>query len=153
MIEMTLILILLQTMVFSKGDHFKIVTPTVDVYITRYAATILMHMELIQDVKQGLSMIRYINTNPEEFKKQKPLLPFTFAFLQCIGGFIAELMNLFMSATRTRVDLIITFFVAFHVLAAIDSIYLESICDMELIELVEHNNMLHFKRKPKISNI
>ena len=29
---------------------------------------ILLHMELIEDVKQGLNMIKYLNTHPEEFE-------------------------------------------------------------------------------------
>ncbi len=48
------------------------------------------------------------------------------------GGFFAELTNLFMLATRTSVEYCITFFVAFHVLTAIDNIYAEGICDFEL---------------------
>lgn len=65
-IEMTLIVIITQSVVFN-DPNFKIVTPNVDIYITRFLATLLMHMELIEDVKQGLSMIRYLNTHPEEF--------------------------------------------------------------------------------------
>lgn len=48
--EMTLIVIILQSVVFSK-PHFAIVTPNVDVYVTRFLANLLMHMELIGDVK------------------------------------------------------------------------------------------------------
>jgi hypothetical protein len=61
------------------------------------------------------------------------------------GGLLAELMNLFMSAARADVDMIITFFVAFHVLAVLDKIYLESMCEIDLIEVVEEP--LEFKRK------
>lgn len=49
--EMTLIAIILQSVVFNDPDHFIIVTPNVDVYATRFLATLLMHMELIEDVK------------------------------------------------------------------------------------------------------
>jgi hypothetical protein len=54
------------------------------------------------------------------------------------GGFIAELMNLFMLSSRTSVADCITFFVAFHILNAIDNIYAEGIADFELREAVEH---------------
>ena len=53
------------------------------------------------------------------------------------GGFIAELMNLFMLSSRTSVADCITFFVAFHILNAIDNIYAEGIADFELREAVE----------------
>ena len=41
----------------------------------------------------------------------------------------------------------ITFFVAFHVIAEIDSIYAEAICDFTLLEAIEEP--LLYKRKPK----
>jgi hypothetical protein len=63
------------------------------------------------------------------------------------GGFFAELTNLFMLATRSSVEYCITFFVAFHVLTAIDNIYAEGICDFELREAVELP--LVWERSPK----
>lgn len=67
--------------------------------------------------------------------------------LQLLGGLAAELMNLFMCASRTQVDVIITFFVAFHALSAIDKIYLEAVADMDL--LVTIHDPLYFKRSHK----
>jgi len=49
------------------------------------------------------------------------------------GGFFAEITNLFMLATRESVEYCITFFVAFHVLTAIDNIYAEGVCDFALL--------------------
>lgn len=126
LIEMTLIAIILKSIVFD-ADHFEIVTPNVDVYATRFIATLLMHMELIEDVKQGLNCILYLNTHPEEFDGFT--IPFLCGFMQCTGGLAAEAMNLFMLATRSSVEMCITFFVAFHVLADVDKIYAEAICD------------------------
>jgi len=143
-IEMTLIAIILQSVVFS-DPHFAIQTPSVDVYLTRFLATLLMHMELIEDVKQGLSMIKYLNTHPEEFSNTT--IPFLCGLMQCTGGLGAEALNLFMLATRESVVLCITFFVAFHVLADIDKIYAEAICDFELLEAIEEP--LVYQRRPK----
>jgi hypothetical protein len=42
-----------------------------------------------------------------------------------------------MIATRTTTEQCVTFFVAFHVLSAIDNIYVESFADFELLEAVE----------------
>ena len=94
---MTLIVIILQSVVLSK-PHFTIVTPNVDVYVTRFLANLLMHMELIGDVKQGLNMIRYLNTHPEEFNNTT--IPFLCGLMQLTGGLGAEMINLFMLATR-----------------------------------------------------
>jgi len=56
-------------------------------------------------------------------------------------------MNLFMLATRTRVDMCITFYVAFHVLADIDKIYAEAISDLTVLEALEHP--LIYTKRPK----
>jgi len=55
-----------------------------------------------------------------------------------------------MIATRQSVADCITFFVAFHVLSAIDNIYCEGIADFDLIEAVEHS--LVFKKNAKTIN-
>ena len=141
--ETSIITILIKTICVDK--HFGIQTPNVDVLLTRFAATALMHMELIEDVRQGVSLMQYLHVHAEEF--DGALLPFLYAFLQCLGGLSAEIMNLLMCASRSSVHVIITFFVAVHALSAIDKIYLESVADMDLLETIEEP--LHYKRKTK----
>lgn len=126
-------------------DHFKIYTPHIEVFICRFICTILLHLELIEDVKQGLNMLWYLNTHPEEFSEVT--MPLMIAGMQTLGGFLAELTNLIMLSTRSSVEFCISFFVAFHVLTAIDNIYAEGVCDFALLSAVEEP--LHFKKKPK----
>ena len=64
-------------------------------------------------------MLNYLNTHPEEFISI--IYPFTISMMQLCGGFFAEITNLFMLATRPSVEQCITFFVAFHILSAIDN--------------------------------
>lgn len=66
LMELTLIALIFKSVVLDVAD-FKIYTPSVDVYLCRFVATVLLHMELIEDVKQGLNMIHYLNTHPERF--------------------------------------------------------------------------------------
>lgn len=94
-----------------------------------------MHLELLEDLEQGVTMLRYLVLHPEEFTSI--LIPMSICLMQCIGGLSAEGTNLFMIATRTTSDQCVTFFVAFHVLSAIDSIYVESFANVELLEAVE----------------
>ena len=126
-------------------EVFKIYTPHIEVYICRFICTILLHFELIEDVKQGLNMLWYLNTHPEEFIEAQ--MPFLIAMMQTVGGFLAEITNLFMLSTRTSVEFCISFFVAFHVLTAIDNIYAEGVCDFALLSAIEEP--LHFKKKPR----
>jgi len=52
-----------------------------------------------------------------------------------------------MLATRSSVEYCITFFVAFHVLTAIDNIYAEGITGFSLLEAIEEP--LEFSKNPK----
>ena len=134
MIELTLIALIFKEVYFDV-DHFDIYTDSPWIYLTRFLTTILLHMELIEDVKQGLNMIHFLNTHPEKFSNIG--IPFCIGMMQCSGGFFAECTNLFMLATRDSVEYCITFFVAFHVLTAIDNIYAEGLCTIELVEIME----------------
>jgi hypothetical protein len=50
LIEMSLITMIIKTVVFDV-DILAIYTPNIEVYITRFIASLLLHMELIEDVK------------------------------------------------------------------------------------------------------
>jgi len=142
LVQMSLIGLIFKTVVLDQ-EKFLIYTPNVEVYIARFLASLLLHMELIEDVKQGLTMLHYMNNHPDQFSNT--VIPFWIALMQSTGGFIAELTNLFMLSTRVSVEYCITFFVAFHVLVAVDNIYAESLSDFPLKEAVEHP--LHFENK------
>jgi succinate dehydrogenase/fumarate reductase cytochrome b subunit len=80
-------------------------------------------------------MLWFLNTHPEQFTNRSQ--PFMIASMQTFGGFLAEITNLFMLSTRTTVEYCIMYFVAFHVLTAIDNIYAEGVCDFALLHAVE----------------
>ncbi len=50
LIQITLIILIFKSVVFDQ-EHFVIVTPNVSVYITRFLTSMILHMELIGDVK------------------------------------------------------------------------------------------------------
>ncbi len=50
LIEMTIIALVLKSVVFDVPKFF-IKTPNVEVYFTRFLCSLLLHMELIEDVK------------------------------------------------------------------------------------------------------
>lgn len=128
---MTLISLIFKSLVID-ADNFKIVTPGVPIYICRFLTSLLMHMEMIEDVKQGISMLHYLLAHPDEFTEIT--IPFAICLLQFSGGILAELANLLMLSTRETIDSCINFFVAFHVLNAIDNIYVEAFGEFDLLE-------------------
>lgn len=127
---MMLILLIFKSVVFDVHE-FKIYTPSAQVYLCRFICALVLHIELIEDVNQGLKMLHYLNTHPHKFDHIE--MAFTIACMQTFGGFIAELTNLFMLATRYSIEYCVTFFVAFHVLTSIDNIYAEGVADYVLI--------------------
>jgi len=50
MIQIILIFLVLKTVVLD-AKHFVIYTPSVDVYVARFLSGLLLHMELIEDIK------------------------------------------------------------------------------------------------------
>jgi len=88
-------------------------------------------------------MMAYLLTHPEEFVNTT--IPFYLCLMQTSGGLLAELTNLFMMATRQTSESCITFFVAFHVLNAIDNIYVEAFAELELLHA--SGEPLEFKKK------
>ena len=80
MIELTLIALIFKEVYFDV-DHFDIYTDSSWIYLTRFLTTILLHMELIEDVKQGLNMMRYLNTHPDKFNSTSALIPFLIGFM------------------------------------------------------------------------
>ena len=104
--------------------------------MTRFLACFLMHLQLLDEVHDGLVMLKYLGCHPEEFSNRT--MPFLCAFMKSSGALLAEGINMLMLATRKDVPMCITFFVAFHVLADIDKIYLESVSNLRLLEAIEH---------------
>jgi hypothetical protein len=72
--------------------------------------------------------------------------------MQCFGGIIAELTNIFMLSTRETVEYCITFFVAFHVLTEIDNIYAEGLGDLPMKEAVDKHPLIFNDERPKFSD-
>ena len=133
-VQMTLIFAIFKTIVYD-AENFKFITPNVPVYIVRFLCALLLHMELTGEVSQGIQMMSYLNCHCERFSST--WVPFLICLMQVTGGAISMFTNLFMLATRTSVEYCITFFVAFHVLTAVDNIYAEGLSNFHLKEAVE----------------
>lgn len=69
LIEMTIICLIFKVMVLDKSDTFMISTSNVEILVTRFCMSMLLHMELINEIKQGLNLIEYLNSHPDEFEE------------------------------------------------------------------------------------
>lgn len=87
----------------------------------RFVCTILMHLQVEGDVRQGLAMMKYVTNHPFEF--MSPGTAFTIACMQFTGGLAAEFFCiLYLGSIDMPVDVIIRF-VALASIAKVDDIY------------------------------
>lgn len=54
----------------------------------RFICTILMHLQVEADMRQGLRMMKYVTNHPFDFSN--PGAAFCVAFMQSMGGLFAE---------------------------------------------------------------
>lgn len=104
------------------GDSFEIVLPSnVSVLGARFICTILMHLQVEGDMRQGLRMMKYVTNHPFDFSN--PSSAFFVALMQTLGGLAAEIACiLFLGSIDKAIDVIIKF-VALASIAKVDDIY------------------------------
>ena len=76
LIQSVLVYLIVKTIVID-DDHFTIATPTVYVFLCRFICSLLLHMELFEDVKQGQAMLLYLNLHTDEF--DSTVIPYAIA--------------------------------------------------------------------------
>lgn len=115
-----LMIFFIGTIIFSDG--FTIVQPTTtSVMGARFICSILMHLQVESDMRQGLRMMKYVTNHPFDFSN--PMTAFFVALMQCIGGLFAEIACiLFLCSINSAIDVIIKF-VALASIAKVDDIY------------------------------
>ena len=87
----------------------------------RFVCTILMHLQVEGDVRQGLAMMKYVTNHPFEF--MSPGTAFAIACMQFTGGLAAEFFCiLYLGSVDMPVDVVIRF-VALASIAKVDDIY------------------------------
>ena len=108
------------SMVF--GPNFSIVLPEdITVLGARFVCTILMHLQVEGDLRQGLKMMKYVTNQPFDFSN--PQAAFFVALMQIVGGIFAELACIiYLSSLAAAIDVIIKF-VALASIAKVDDFY------------------------------
>ena len=115
-----LMIFFIGTMVFS--SDFEIVLPgTLSVMGARFICTILMHLQVEGDVRQGLRMMKFVTNHSKDFSN--PGSAFFVAVMQTTGGLFAEIACiLFLGSINKAIDVIIKF-VALASIAKVDDFY------------------------------
>jgi len=106
---------------------FNLVCPKdLSVLATRFIATIMMHLGVEADIRQGLLMMKFVTYHPDQF--QFPFIAFIIGLCQLFGGFASEIMCIiFLSSLNNVIDCLIRF-MAFGMIAKIDNFYADALC-------------------------
>ena len=104
------------------GETFVIVLPpNVSVMGARFICTILMHLQVESDIRQGLRMMKFVTNQPFDFSN--PVSAFFVSLMQVCGGLAAEIACiLFLGSIDTAINIIIKF-VALASIAKVDDFY------------------------------
>lgn len=115
-----LMILFIGTIVMSDG--FMIVLPSnVSVMGARFICSILMHLQVEGDMRQGLRMMKYVTNQPFDFSN--PGMAFSVALMQTMGGLAAEIACIvYLGSINKAIDVIIKF-VALASIAKVDDIY------------------------------
>ena len=116
------------TFIFSMlmAEDFVIIVPTTVVTMgARFIATILMHLSVEGDIRQGLVMMKYASNHPFEFLS--PTSAFLVGLMQFAGGLGAELACILYLGKFDQAFLILIQFIALASVAKVDDIYFGSL--------------------------
>ena len=137
-----LMIVFIGTVVFSEGFVI-VLPPNVSVMGARFICTILMHLQVEGDMRQGLRMMKYVTNQASDFSN--PAAAFFVAIMQTLGGVAAELACiLYLGSLGTAIDVIIKF-VALASIAKVDDFYASA--------LPADGNKIKKKTKPLIIRV
>lgn len=104
------------------GPGFTVIFPT-NVYTlgARFVCTILMHLQVESDTRQGISMLKYTVNHWDSFRN--PKIAFSIGFMQLIGGMATEVCcMIYLASITNTIDTVIKF-IALGNIAKVDDFY------------------------------
>ena len=107
---------------FAKDDLYE--PSTASLNMTRLICALLLHVQLIPEVRTAFGMMKFVTTNAKEFKCGVANLgtPFLIAVVKFLAVLFCEILNLNLICASTTVVDIVKDFVAIGVIADIDDI-------------------------------
>ena len=104
-----------------------ILPPTAAIMGTRFVCSILMHLQVESDMRQGLRMMKLVTNQREDFSN--PNAAFFVAFMQSFGGIAAEIgCMMFLGSLTSPIETIIRF-IALASIAKVDDFYASALSD------------------------
>jgi len=87
----------------------------------RFVCSILMHLQVEADLRQGIFMMKYVSNHAKDFNN--PWIAFFIGFMQSMGGLAAEfLCIIYLTSITSTMDTVIKF-MALASIAKVDDMY------------------------------
>ena len=118
----SLLIFILAMIIFGSGGSFEILLPpNISVLGARFVCSILMHLQVEGDMRQGLVMMKYVTNHAKDFSN--PIYAFLVALMQTLGGIGSEFFCILFLCSLTDPILILIRFIAFASIGKIDNFY------------------------------
>lgn len=88
---------------------------------SRFICTILMHLIVEFDIRQGIQMLKYVSNHREDFIN--PKIAFSIGIMQCFGGLAAEFLCIVYLTSITKCMDTVTKFMALASISKVDDWY------------------------------
>ncbi|TNV72290.1 hypothetical protein FGO68_gene10053 [Halteria grandinella] len=106
------------------------------IFITRYVCAILLHLQLLNEIKQSLDMQKYLANHTEQFSSR--LAPYLIALMQLFGALFTEVINLCLICGQSSIMDVIINFIALGAISQIDDFYANSLSYCPVKEALEN---------------
>lgn len=133
-VQLTQLLMIFCVFQYERQNFEHLITPSdsLDMMIARFIASIMMHINVEQDVKQGISMMKYATNHWREFNN--PLMPFITGLLSTLIALIIEFnVMIILSALPDLLGIIVRY-VSLASIAKVPGIYFGSLANMQICD-------------------
>ena len=119
------------------NETFGILKPKgIDILCARFIASMLMHINVEKDVRNGISMMKYVVNHHENFKNAH--IAFFVAFLLAFSSFMVEFtVVLVLTSIKSTLEVIMKY-VSLAAIANVPRFYFSSLVDHKLLVVAGH---------------
>lgn len=126
---------------FERMNWSSLITPSdsYDMMVARFMSSIMMHINVEQDVKNGIHMMKYVVNHHEDF--HSPYMPFIFGFFSMVLSIFVEINVMIILTALPDVLGIIVRYIALSTIANVPRYYFASLVDSEVAKATSGKNI------------
>lgn len=136
---------------FKKSITAGIVVGTPKLNAVRILCSFLLHISVIEELKQAKVMMSFVKKNPTQFVGQRFQYPFMFAVFKSLGGILAYGANLLIILRSDNIEDVVKDFVAVMIIMEIDDMIGRTV-ERKIEDFVQDNGVWRSKENMHISD-